>query len=298
MRKKLASLMLGALFLLNGCTWMQTHNGRSYANHIPRETPTPQQLVNYLNDNASRVNALECKVFIDAKGPQGPVGLECRMALEKPRNFRLAGTVLGKPAVDIGSNDQEFWYWMSQGEPYVYHCSYEDLRRGVRTPLPFQPEWMVEAMGLAQLDLAKERKVNVRQTTLEMVEETVSPQGQPVRKVTVFARGRAAPGKPQVLAHILQDMNGKVICSANISEVKVDYQTGAILPVRMVLSCPSEKTELKMHVERIQVAPIDPGRKNTLFSRAGLSNIPGFDLAQGRPDGPPGDLKRVGGLQN
>ena len=53
------------------------------------------------------------------------------MACQKPRDFRLRAKILGTPAVDLGSNDQEFWYWISKvNPPHVYHCSYENLKTG------------------------------------------------------------------------------------------------------------------------------------------------------------------------
>ena len=40
--------------------------------------------------------------------------------------------------------------WIKRGDPYQFFCSYKDLEEGrVRVvPFPFQPEWIMEAMGL------------------------------------------------------------------------------------------------------------------------------------------------------
>ena len=54
-----------------------------------------------------------------------------------------------KPVADFGSNENEFWYWISQDNPpYLYHCNYSDLSQGnVKLPFPFQPDWVLEVVG-------------------------------------------------------------------------------------------------------------------------------------------------------
>ena len=128
-----------------------------------------------------------------------------------------------------------------------------------------------------------------------------------MQKVTVFSRDRAVPGKPQVLAHILQDANGKEICSAHISEVKPVGQVASV-PTRIQLVWWGEKqagkterkqvdkTELSMRLDSIQVAPISQIQAKTLFSRNDLANFSSYDLAQGRVDRIAGELKATGGF--
>jgi hypothetical protein len=289
---------LGALLLLAGCNnWPHTRPNDS-VRPIDGRTPTCDQLVRYLNENAQRVQGLECRdLDIDAKQGGQMVGLSGTMVCEKPRNFRMQARLLGQPAVDIGSNDQEFWYWISKVEPvpYVFHCSYQDLGRGnVRMPFPFQPDWVIAALGIATYDPNKKYEVRETQTTVELIEQAVSPQGQPVRKVTVFSRGQATANRPQVTAHILQDASGKEIATAHISEVQRDPTSGAVLPRRLHLVWASEKIEMKMKLDGVRVAAVDPSRAATIFSRRTLMNLPSYDLARG-PDAPAGQLQRTGG---
>lgn len=216
MRNTIAGLGLVAFLLfLSGCNhWFQNTDNRSVQGGISNgRTPSSAELVKDLNLNARQIQSFQCKVSIEARGSEGAASLEGRLACDKPRNLRMKASMLGNPAVDIGSNNQEFWFWTSQSEgQYVYHCAYNDLRP-VQAQVPFQPDWIMEALGMCELDETKERKVNPKGNTFELVEQTVSPVGQQLQKVTVFSRDRAVPGKPQVLAHILQDANGKEICS-------------------------------------------------------------------------------------
>jgi hypothetical protein len=65
-----------------------------------------------------------------------------RIYAEKPKNFRMKVTFSGKDEVDIGSNQNEFWFWVRRNvDKHQYYCSYKDLNEGkVRMmPLPIQP---------------------------------------------------------------------------------------------------------------------------------------------------------------
>src|SRR5438270_3242654 len=122
------------------------------------EKPTPAQLVAYMNKNAQLVQSIKStKVEIQATQGKDTVGLEGSLFCQKPRNFRLRADVVGKPAVDIGSNDSEFWFWISQdkdpadGVARVHYCSYQDMAAGkVRLPFPFQPDMIVAALGMGE----------------------------------------------------------------------------------------------------------------------------------------------------
>ncbi|NBS90586.1 hypothetical protein EBS67_11400 [bacterium] len=163
------------LSLMVGCNSWPGLRDRDNSRNTPNETPTAQQLVSYLNNNGQRVQAIQCnQVSIDAKqGNQTAPGLDGLMVCQKPKNFRLKAKVIGQPAVDIGSNNQEFWYWISKVEPvpYVFHCNYDELEKGnVRLPFPFHPDMIVSALGMGEYDPSKQYEVKVNQQNVELVE--------------------------------------------------------------------------------------------------------------------------------
>lgn len=254
------------------------------------EMPTAQQMVEYLNDNARRIQAIQCNsVAIDCKqGNQNAPGLDGMVVLQKPNMFRLKAKVLGQNAVDLGSNQEEFWYWISKADPpYVFHCSHAAMAAGqVRMPFPFQPEMILAAMGIAEYDHNKPYEVRPKGQFAEMVERVTSPQGKTIARVTVFQRAPAQPGKPQVLGHYLQDETGKVICSVQVQDIQVVRQTGAVLPQKVVFQWPEQQVEMTMRFGEFVNTEITPDRSAALFSRRDLGNLPGFDLARWAPDEP------------
>ncbi len=80
------------------------------------------------NRNAERIQSLEAKPSIKVASRLNKVPVDGRMALERPRNFRLELSSLGTSKADLGSNDDEFWFWVSnRDDPSIYWCKYADL---------------------------------------------------------------------------------------------------------------------------------------------------------------------------
>jgi hypothetical protein len=290
MRHVVFGSTLAALVLATGCTTTKWNMNRGKEEvRVSTEVPSAPALVNYLNDNANRVKSVRC-ASLDLQCSQGlrSVGLSGQMVCQKPRNFRLSAKVFGQQELDLGSNDQEFWFWVKRGAPYQFHCSHQALAEGrVRQlPFPVQPDWIIEAMGIAPYGPADKYQVVARRDTVELVERTRSPQGQAIRKVTVFRRGRAPAGSPQVVGHLLlDDATGNEICAAEVTQVVVDRGTGAVLPRKVVLRWPAEKIKLTMTLDDVTING-QIARPDLLFTRAPLNGVKSVDLAEGRVDAP------------
>lgn len=258
---------------------------------------TPEQLVSYLNNNAGRLQAVQCnQVSIDVRqGDQTAPGIEGQMVLQKPRNFRLKGKVVGQPAVDLGSNNEEFWFWVGKQEPpYVFHCNYTDLNYGqLRMPFPFQPEMVIQALGIAEYDPTRPYQVRDAGKNVELIEMVGTPQGGQIQKITVFQKAPAGAGKPQVLSYILRDQSGHDICQTEVYDIQIHPQTGAILPMRMKMVWPKEKVEMTLRFGDFISTEITPDRAAKLFTRADLASLPGFDLAKGLADAPGSGTARL-----
>lgn len=268
----------------------------------PNAKADAASLVNYLNLNARKVTNVRAKVDVDVKAGKQPVGLSGRMACQKPRDFRLRGDVLGRPAVDIGSNNDEFWYWISQASPpYVYHCGYKELASGkVNVPFPFQPDMVVAALGIAEYDENAKYEVKEHPKHWELIQDATSPTGQPMKRITVFNRFMATSGKPQVEAHVLQDVRGKVVCKATVQRVTVDQRSGAVIPTKVTIEWPSvepgQDLAMTLMLTDIQTNALDATMAGKLFGRADLTGHEAFDLARGVVD-TPGATRRAGAAE-
>lgn len=272
-----------AILLLTGCnSWphMRGDGKSAPAARVASSVPTSGDLVAYLNDNARRMQSLECReLMLDASHRLQTVGLTGQMACQKPKNFRMVAKAAGQPMVDMGSNNQEFWYWISKADPpYLFHCSHQDFSQGrARMPFPFQPDWVVEALGMGEYDPNRNYQVITEPGVLKLVETAQSPGGQPVKKIVVFNR---APTSVQVSAYILQDASGKEICGAYVQESAQDRATGAMYPRKINLVWPSEHIKLKMRLEDVAInSGMDETRSARLFARPMMRDIQAYNLA-------------------
>lgn len=297
--------------ILAGCEGMKRHstgNNIGSSRDQIQGTPTVENLVNYLNKQADRLQVIESSdvsIVANVQGQRMP-GLTGFMVCEKPRNFRLTGDALSTQYVDIGSNNERFWFWVKDGESPLYHCSYTDYEKGARLPLPFQPEWVVEALGMAKYDPAKQYKLEVKKGTYELIENT-TVQGIAVRKVTVFTSGQINDTQPRVIAHVIQDAGtGRTICQATVRRVRnASYRTqegeGTVsYPSDVLLEWPTEKLSMTLKVGKATVNHRIPSDQESRFFT--LPNWPGIkavDLARAIPRGDPTsrDVRQAGGFR-
>ena len=298
MRPQPIILGLTATLLMCGCSdtkWSFLRKDPENV-RVAGDTPKADDLVAYLNQVNQRLTTLECKeVDLDIKSGIQEFGAQGKMVCQKPLNFRLVASVVGNPQADIGSNQNEFWYWIAKNDPpYLVHCSYQDLKTGnVRIPFPFQPEWALEAMGMAEYKPAQYQVVR-RGNKFELISDAVS-QGQRVQKVTVF---NSEKSNVQVTDHILRNSAGKVICSAHIKDAQLI--NGAVVPRKITFAYPAEKLELSMTLftspKQVTVNRELPAEQfGMLFNRPTLAGIQSYNLARGRDN--PSPLQPAGALE-
>jgi hypothetical protein len=281
------------LLLLTGCSnskWGSVFRSQQQAAVPPAEAPpTAAALVEHLNRNSRQIQSLECmELDMDCRQKMTGFGLRGKLACQKPRNFRLLADALGQPQVDLGSNAQEFWFWIAKADPpYQFHCSYTDFARGgIRLPFPFQPDWVMEALGMGEYGPPENYQLRQTQATLELVENTRSPQGQPVQKITVVSRKDW-----RVQGYVLVDTTTrKEICAAKVTDVQ--QVGGVIVPRRVQLEWKTEGVELKLKLDEVAInRQLDNSQATALFTRPQLNNIQSYDLARG----PDGQIRRAGG---
>jgi hypothetical protein len=294
MRWVTASVGVGLLSAAAGCA--NFPYGPTPPRPLPRvepaATPSAAQLVNYLNKNAKMVQTLEVtELNLDCRQDSQPVALEAKLFCRKARDFRLLAKSIAGPEVDVGSNGEEFWFWIKRApEPYVFHCAYADLPQvSQKLQLPFQPDYVLEAMGLTVSATPEACEVKARPGEIELIEKATSAQGQSVTKVVVFDSAptdEALGNRPRIKQRLLRDAQGKVIASATVTKEQII--AGARLPLKMTIEYPAEKARLDMHLMETRVnAQFTEERAATLFTRRNLSNIRSFDLAKGPDQGRP-----------
>jgi hypothetical protein len=299
MRPVAAGLVVVA-FILPGCTpkWLSPPPPPDRG--LAVESMTAEKVVTSLNANAARIQALRT-TSMDITTTVGLQSFNTRgnMVFQKPHNLRLSVSSAIKQEADIGSNDQEFWWWISRDDPpYLYHVTHADFAasRG-QIRLPFQPDWIIEALGVGEYDPHRPYQLTGSGNAFQLVEVARAPDGQTVRKITRLSRN--AQNEILVTAHEVRDArNNQEIFSAKVTQVQRDQQrTGAILPKVVELRWPAQRMSMTMRLNDVTVNPeLPPPGTSQLFVRPNLVGVRSYDLARGGVDGPAGQLQRAGGV--
>jgi hypothetical protein len=247
----------------------------------PGGIPTAAALVDYLNDTSRRVESLRC-TDIDITASMGQTfSVRGQMMAKRNRNFILAASALGSPVVELGSNENEFWFWSSKADPpYQFYCSYKDFEEGRarQLPFPFQPEWLLEVLGMGTYGPADKFTVEADNKSVRLIEKTKTPQGLAVRKVIVMNRRPVNAPAPQITGfYLFDDTNQREICSAQILEVHQDKLSYARVPKKLALSMPAQGAKLTMTLRDISV---NPQLNVASFTRQSMQGVQSYDLAR------------------
>jgi hypothetical protein len=252
-----------------GCPQFLQNYPSAGARVLP-QTSTLNDVISVLNDNSSRIRSL---YTTDAtlSAPMSPT-LRANLALERPRRFRMrAETGLTGPEFDLGSNDQLFWLWVRRLQPpAIFFCRQEQYATSAaRQLIPVEPEWLVEALGIASLDPAGQHSgpYPVGKGRLEIRTQLSRPEG-PMTKVTVVDAGRG-----WILEQHLYDAQGTRIASSMTSNHWRDPASGATLPRHVEIQWPATGFSLKLDIRSFAVNQLG-GDPTQLFE---MPTYPGFN---------------------
>jgi hypothetical protein len=117
----------------------------------------------------------------------GLPAINADLALERPLNLRFrAGTNWTGPELDLGSNQELFWFWAARSTPpqvlFARHDRFALSR--ARDILPVEPVWLVEALGLVEIDpVTASEPISTGTGRIEIRSRVNTPQGEATRLV-------------------------------------------------------------------------------------------------------------------
>lgn len=258
----------------------------TFAPEPPRvlsEDPSARRVMDFVNQNTNRVRSYWTNnASISAPGMPS---LRASIALERPLRFRLrAGTRLGGPEVDLGSNQQLFWFWLRRSEPAaLYMCRHDQYARSAAWQvMPIPPQWFIEALGLPRFDPQATHLGPFRRAdgSLEIRSHLSSPAGQ-LQRITVIEPRRAL-----VLEQHLFLPDRRLLASAVASKHRYDAEVGVSLPQQVRIAIPALQVAFTIEVHDFVVnQPV--GEPQHMWSKPVYPGSDEVDLAQGTPQ-PPG----------
>lgn len=239
------------------------------------------------NSNARQIDSMLCEsVDVDGQSQGQPYSLKGKLAYQQPNRFRMLGKFAGKSEVDLGSNEKEIWFWIARAEPpAVYFCNRADLGR-VRLSTPFQPDWLIEALGVTPLDANEYREGPGTAEYQTYLSDQKNPLGQPVTKrVVVDAKTN------RVEAFELFSADRRPLARAQILEYQDDPTSGLFVPRKIQIEWPDAETRLTLTMSRrnTKLNAIDQSFAADLFRRGDYTHTQVIDMAA-----PPGRSTRPG----
>lgn len=246
-----------------------------YTRPMPRilpAGPTAEQIVSAINTNTSRVRTLHApQARVDGRGFPS---LRANLVVERPSRFRLtAETPLTGPEVDLGSNEELFWMWARRPQPTLYSCRHDRFASSAaRQMFPIEPRWLIEAVGLVELDPSAQHAGPYEAGLGRLRIETRGGPQSPVRVTIVDSTSG------WVLEQQLYDPSGRLLARSVASNHRLDAASGAGLPQRVDVQWPPTGLELQLDLGDPIVNSVD-GVSPTLFALPEYAGSARIDLS-------------------
>ena len=261
-RRPLLSLaILLVLFIAGGASCPNVLH--QYVDPLPpalSETPSLAEVIHVVNANSAKIHSFQADnatIKVD-----GIPSLKTRIVYQQSKRFRLvADTPIGPGTeVDLGSNDQLFWFWVHRNRPkHLYWCRHDQFATsGARRVLPVDPAWLIEALGVAWLDPRGEHRGPERQAdgSLKVSTRIRTPEGD-MTKVTIID-----PLRGWVREQRLYDADHRLIASAVASghvsvPVDGDAANRVVLPKKVEVRWPAANLSLKIDLGDVRINRLD-----------------------------------------
>lgn len=247
--------LLVAVVCFRGCNESQpqgklTDRQKQFSN-LPDAPVKPKAelpaVVKEINERNSNIKAISCddlemKIWLNGHRYR----LTGSLHYEKPRNFRMEiSSILGKE-VDVGSNQQVFWYWSRRDkDPGLHWAKHEDLEK-TRLKTPFNPAFLRATLGVEILP-SENVKVIEKGKDIMLVYPRTGANGEPLL-FAVFVN----KDKKRVDGYVVTNNSGQTVAACEVQE----YSNG--LPTKILYNWYEEGRVMLMVLNRPKLNPSIP----------------------------------------
>ena len=250
-RRLLLLLVLSGLTATTGASCPQVV--RQTTAPIPRALPpaaTLEQVIQVVNDNASRIRSFSTTEATLAS--PGTPTLRASVMFERPRRFRLRGeTGITGPEVDLGGNDELFWFWVRRNQPpALFYCRHDQFYgSAAREVIPFEPDWLIEALGVAGFDPGLAHRGPFRRHDGRLEIRTIRDMADgPTTRITVVD-----PASGCVLEQHVYNAQGNRVASAIAGNHRVDPLTALVMPGTVDIDFPPMQFSMRVDLGNVQI---------------------------------------------
>ncbi len=217
---------------------------------VLNETPTIQEVTAAVNRSANVRQLSTNSASVDVLSMPNVPKLSATVSMERDRRFRLRASVpivLGS-GLDMGSNDEVFWFEVPEGmSKTLYFAEHEKYRQQLhRAILPIDPTWLIEALGLVQIDPSTvvAGPVSRPDGKLEVRNTTAMPDG--VYQRVCFVE----PSGGYVTEQFLYAPDGRLIATSQATNHRFYEEQQCVLPHLVTVNlAPASGPPLSMRID-------------------------------------------------
>jgi hypothetical protein len=274
----LAIVVLVATTVSTGCHWNRWFRrpGSEPSPVLFTALPVKAEAVAALNANTQRIRTLQAQGA--TVSVPGLPAISADLALERPLRLRFrAGTTWTGQELDLGSNDELFWFWAARDPvPQVMYARHDRFALShTRNMLPVEPTWLVEALGLVELEPSTvSEPVAAGKDRIEIRSRVATPQGEMTRLIHLHAQ------HGYILEQHLLDARGQIKATSRLSQHEFYPLDGVSLARKIEVQVPQAQMQFQLDVTTYTInQPFADGQALFELPREQLKDYKFVDIA-------------------
>ncbi|NOY41917.1 MAG: hypothetical protein GXP26_08785 [Planctomycetes bacterium] len=240
-----------------------------------------EQIIAAVNQNSGRVQSYQTNnASITVPGMPAIPLLRGNIAVQKPGRLRLqASTALTGAEVDLGSNEELFWFWVKRNEPPALYFARHNQFAGssAQQMLPIDPQWLINAVGLSRFSPTDRHEPPVQRGdgTVEIRSQIQTRAGTMTKNTVVDAR------RAWILEQHIYNNQGTLVASSRALSHRYYPTMGVSLPQQIELNLPAAQLALTIDVGAVILN--QAGSSPELWRLPAISGYPQVDLGTALP---------------
>jgi outer membrane lipoprotein-sorting protein len=267
LRLFLILLLTAATFPLSGCLFRTRTLDRQLSDR-PLKTATQQDLIEYVNSQATKIQSMQATVDIDASAADLKNGrvtdykqIRGYVLARKPAMLRMKGLLplVRNTAFDMVSDGQEFKVWLPTRNKFVIGSNNTDNYQPDKRLENMRPQYIYDALlipAIARDEIAvlengyetvlDAKKHRVEQPNYELAVIRNGPKGWYLSRKIEFSRSDLLPHRQRIY-----DQQGNVVTDVHYQDYK-DYE-GTTFPSTIEIERPRENYDITLSIIKLEI---------------------------------------------
>jgi outer membrane lipoprotein-sorting protein len=267
LRLFLLFFLSAATFPLSGCLFRTRTLERQFSDR-PLKTATQQELIEYVNTQAAKIQSMQATVDIDASAGDVKNGritdykeIRGYVLARKPAMLRMKGLLplVRNTAFDMVSDGLEFKLWIPPTNKFVVGLNSADNYRPDKRLENMRPQYIYDALLIPEVDrddiavlengyetVLDSKKHRVEQPDYQLAVIRKGPQGWYLSRTIEFSRSDLLPHRQRIY-----DQQGNVATDAHYQNYK-DY-AGTTFPGTIEIERPRENYDITLSMVKLEI---------------------------------------------